>query len=114
MHTEANIYKTICVTVAYGAVLSSKWLCSRNSEISAICDSWNPRCKLLAVPHFLFLLKSSRILAYHPAVSRYSRISQREKTKPVICLYAYLFTYIHLRSSELKRMLRLQSQAIWR
>lgn len=57
VHTEANLYKPICVPVAYGTVLSSKWLCSRNSEIPTICGCWNLRYKLLAC--FLLLLNEA-------------------------------------------------------
>lgn len=56
MHAEANLYKSVCVTVAYGTVLSFKRLCSRKSEISAICGCCNLRYKLLAFPCFPFLL----------------------------------------------------------
>lgn len=59
VHTEANLYKSICVTVAYGTVLSSERLCSRNSEIPTICGCWNLRYELLAC--FLLLLNEASL-----------------------------------------------------
>lgn len=61
MHTEANLHTSLCATVVYDAVLSYKWLCSRNSEISTICGCWNLRYELLAGPCFLFLLNEASI-----------------------------------------------------
>lgn len=115
MRTEANLYKSVCVPIAYGTVLSSKWLCSRNSEISSICGCWNLRYKLLALPCFLFLLneasiKDSRLSPSHVEVLQ--NLPQGRK-QYLICLCTYLFTCICLCTSELKGTLRLQSQAIW-